>query len=136
MIAALNDGTVDFVSTDHAPHGITDKMCSFGDAANGISVLETALGSLMSLVHTKALSLPVMIEKLTASPAKFLGLNIGTLKPGFSADITIIDPDLDWVVDPSKFTSKGKNTPFSGKSLKGSVITTIYQGEIVYGAST
>ena len=136
MIAALNDGTVDFVSTDHAPHGITDKMCSFGEAANGISVLETALGSLMSLVHTKALSLPVMIEKLTASPAKFLGLNIGTLKPGFSADITIIDPDLDWVVDPSKFTSKGKNTPFSGKSLKGSVITTIYQGEIVYETST
>jgi dihydroorotase len=77
-----------------------------------------------------------MIEKLTASPAKLLGLNIGSLKPGFSADVTIIDPDSDWVVDPSKFASKGKNTPLSGKSLRGTVVTTIYQGKIVYEAST
>jgi dihydroorotase len=136
MIKAVNDGTVDHISTDHAPHGITDKMCSFGEASNGISVLETALGSLMSLVHSGALSLPLLIEKLTSSPAKFVGLNIGTLKPGFGADVTIIDPNSTWVVDPSKFASKGKNTPLSGKSLKGSVVTTIYQGNIVYKASS
>ena len=95
-------GVIDFIATDHAPHGTVDKQTTFEDAANGISNLETGFGSVMALVHAGAVPLPVLIEKLTASPAGFLGRSdLGTLRPGSSADVTIIDPDVEWVVDPS-----------------------------------
>ena len=132
MAEGLRDGTVDFVATDHAPHGRTDKLCTFDEAANGISVLETALGSVMSLVHDGALALPLAIERLTASPARFLSMDLGTLKPGAPADVTIFDPDAEWLVDPARFASKGKNTPLAGTKLRGRVMTTIAGGEVVY----
>ena len=132
MAEGLRDGTVDFVATDHAPHGRTDKLCTFDDAANGISVLETALGSVMSLVHSKALTLTLAVERLTASPARFLGMDLGTLKPGSPADVTIFDPDAEWLVDPAQFASKGKNTPLAGTTLRGRVVTTIAGGAVVY----
>ncbi len=132
MVAGLRDGTVDFVATDHAPHGRTDKLCTFDEAANGISVLETALGSVMSVVHAGALTLPVAIGSLTASPARFLGMDLGTLKPGSPADVTIFDPDAEWLVDPAQFASKGKNTPLAGTKLRGRVVATIGLGEVVY----
>ena len=132
MVEGLRDGTVDFVATDHAPHGRTDKLCTFEEAANGISVLETALGSVMSLVHDGGLTLPQMVERLTAAPARFLGLDLGTLKPASSADVTILDPDAEWLVDPDDFASKGKNTPLAGTTLRGRVVTTIAAGEVVY----
>ena len=109
-----------------------DKMVpSFQEAAFGISVLETAFGQLMSLVHKGSVTLPHLIEKLTAAPAEFLGRpEMGTLKKDAPADITIFDPDAEWVVDASKFASKGKNTPLDGATLKGRVITTIVGGEV------
>ena len=132
MAEGLRDGTVDFVATDHAPHGRTDKLCTFDEAANGISVLETALGSVMSVVHAGALTLPVAIGSLTASPARFLGMELGTLKPGSPADVTIFDPHAEWVVDPADFASKGKNTPLAGTKLRGRVVATIAGGVVAY----
>ncbi len=132
MAEGLRDGTVDFVATDHAPHGRTDKLCTFDEAANGISVLETALGSVMSVVHAGALTLPVAIGSLTASPARFLGMDLGTLKPGSPADVTIFDPEVEWLVDPAQFASKGKNTPLAGTKLRGLVVATIAGGVVAY----
>lgn len=135
MVEALNEGVIDFIATDHAPHGIVDKQTTYEDAANGISILETALGSVMSLVHADAVPLSVLVEKLTVSPARFLGRgDLGTLKAGSEADVTIIDPNAEWVVDPSEFRSKGKNTPLAGATLKGRVVATVFGGRVVYQA--
>ena len=135
MVRGLSDGTIDFVATDHAPHNRVRKLCTFQDAAFGISVLETALGSLMSLVHTSDITLPLLIEKLTLYPARFLGRELGTLRVGAPADITVFDPDAEWVVNAGSFASKGKNTPLDGATLKGRVVATIVGGDVVYGAT-
>jgi dihydroorotase len=135
LIEGLNDNTIDIIATDHAPHTEGDKLCEFAKAPFGISGLETALGSLMGLVHNQKLSLVTLIAKLTYEPAKILGEKqgkLGTLAVGAPADVTIFDPDLEWVVDTKEFASKGKNTPLAGEKLKGKVIATIYQGKIVY----
>ena len=134
MVEGIRDGSVDFIATDHAPHNRVQKLCTFQEAAFGISVLETAVGSLMSLVHTDQITLPLMIEKLTAAPARYLGIDRGTLKQGSPADVTILDPDTEWVVDASRFASKGKNSPLDGTTLKGQVFTTIVGGEVVFSA--
>ena len=136
VVRGLVDGAIDLIATDHAPHNRVEKLCTFEEAANGISVLETALGSLMSLVHDGQVPLPLMVERLTAAPARFLGRELGTLKPGAPADVTIFDPDAEWVVDASSFASKGKNTPLDGASLKGRVAATIFAGEVVHEASS
>ena len=133
MIQGLRDGVIDLIATDHAPHNRTDKECTFHEAAFGISTLETALGQLMSLVHSGAIDLPLLIEKLTLAPARFLRrTDIGTLKQGAPADITIINPETEWVVDTAQFASKGKNTPLQGATLKGHVHATLLEGQIVY----
>ena len=133
MIQGLRDGAIDFIATDHAPHNRTDKECTLHEAAFGISTLETALGQLMSLVHSGAIGLPLLIEKLTLAPARFLRReDIGTLKQGAVADITIIDPDAEWVVDTAQFASKGKNTPLAGATLKGRVVETLVAGKVVH----
>ena len=133
MIQGLRDGVIDLIATDHAPHNRTDKECTFHEAAFGISTLETALGQLMALVHSGAIDLPLLIEKMTLAPARFLRrTDIGTLKQGAPADITIIDPDTKWVVDTAQFASKGKNTPLQGAILKGHVHATLLEGQVVY----
>ena len=132
MVEALVDGTIDMIATDHAPHGSVEKLTTLDEAAFGISVLETALGSLMSLVHGGALTLPTLIERLTAGPARFLGVDLGTLKPGSPADVTIFDPDDEWTVDTSRFASKGRNTPLDGTKLRGRVTATLAGGRVVY----
>ena len=132
MVEGLRDGTVDLIATDHAPHASIEKMCTFDEAANGISVLETALGSLMSLVHSGALTLPTLVERLTAAPARFLGVGLGTLRPGAPADVTLFDPAAEWVVDPAAFASRGKNTPLAGATLKGRVAAAIAAGRVVH----
>ena len=136
MVKGLRDGVIDFVATDHAPHNRVSKQCTLEEAAFGISVLETALGSLMSLVHAGDLPLPLLVEKLTAAPGAFLGGNLGTLRSGAPADVTIFDPDAEWVVDAGRFASKGKNTPLDGVTLKGKVVATIVGGEVKYDAKT
>ncbi|MFC1898767.1 dihydroorotase [Chloroflexota bacterium] len=135
LIQGLKENVIDIIATDHAPHTKTDKECDFTLAASGISGFETALGSLMSLVHNGQLPLETIITKITSAPARIIGNKygiIGTLTCGASADITIFDPDCEWTVDSEDFISKGKNTPLDGSRLKGRVIATIAQGEIVY----
>jgi dihydroorotase len=133
MVSGLRDGVIDFVATDHAPHNSVEKLCTFQEAAFGISVLETALGSLLTLVHEGQLTLPTVVEKLTWSPARFLGrTDIGNLKPGSEADVTVFDPDAEWTVDTDAFVSYGKNSPLHGTTLRGAVVATIVGGEVVY----
>jgi len=133
LIRGLNEGVIDIIATDHAPHTEADKKCEFIQAAFGISGFETALGSLMSLVHTGELSLNTLIARLTSEPARILNYEkLGTLAVGVPADITIFDPDKEWVVDTRYFASKGKNTPLAGSVLKGKVMATLFQGKPVY----
>ena len=132
LVQGLKDGAIDFIATDHAPHATVDKLTTFDKAANGISSLETALGSLMTLVHNGDISLRLLIEKLTAAPARFLGRDLGSLKQGGQADVTVFDPNREWIVNPNTFVSKGKNTPLSGVALKGLVVATIVAGDVVY----
>jgi len=135
LLQGLNEGLIDVIATDHAPHTETDKNRGFNLAPFGISGFETALGSLMSLVHSGQLPLSTLIAKLTSAPASLIGNRygeLGTLNPGAPADVTIFDPAREWVVDPRTFASKGRNTPLAGSKLKGKVILTIAQGKIVY----
>ncbi len=133
LIQGLRENVIDAIATDHAPHTEMDKRCEFALAPSGISGFETALGSLMKLVHDGQLALTTLIAKLTGEPAKIINYDqLGTLKIGTPADITIFDPNKDWVVDTRTFASKGKNTPLAGSVLKGKVMATIYQGKLVY----
>ena len=134
VVQGLREGVIDLIATDHAPHNRVDKLCTFQQAAFGISVLETAFGSLMTLVHSGDLELQLLIEKLTSAPASFLrrSEDMGTLRTGAPADVAILDPDAEWVVDADRFVSKGKNTPLDGATLKGKVAATIVGGEIKY----
>ncbi|MFC1954603.1 dihydroorotase [Chloroflexota bacterium] len=139
LIQGLRDGVIDIIATDHAPHTEAEKSTGFNEAPFGISVFETAVGSLLNLVHEGQLSLSTIISKLTCEPAKMLGNRYnmtGTLSRGAPADITIFDPDKEWRVDTKKFVSKGKNTPLKGKILKGRVMMTIYKGKPVYQDKT
>jgi dihydroorotase len=134
LIAGVLDGTIDAIATDHAPHTVVDKACEYDEAAFGISGLETALGALMALVHAGKVPLRVMLAALTSRPAQAFGLPAGTLRPGAAADITIFDPQERWTVNPTRFASKGKNTPLAGLTLKGRVRYTILGGRLVYEA--
>ena len=136
-VEALADGTVDCIATDHAPHAVIEKLCEFDEAAFGISGLETAFGLCMRLVHQNKISLETLIERMTIGPVRALGLDrqvpgIGTLAPGAPADIVLLDPAAEWVVEPERFASKGKNTPLAGVTLKGRVVATIAAGRIVH----
>jgi dihydroorotase len=139
LAAGLRDGIIDAIATDHAPHTSTDKACTMQEAAFGISGLETAFGLVNGLVERGDIDLPTAIERLTAGPARVLGeayqSDIGTLKPGASGDVTVLDPDAEWVVDSSTFASKGRNTPVDGITLKGLVMKTIVGGRLVHEAT-
>lgn len=133
LIEGLKEGVIDAIATDHAPHTIEDKRCKFEDAAFGISGFETALGSLMELVHQRRIDLVTLISKLTHGPASFLKRDdLGTLKAGATADVIIFDPNMEWVVNTDEFASKGWNSPLAGKTLKGKVMVTVFGGAVVY----
>jgi dihydroorotase len=135
LVDALAEGVIDCIATDHAPHDLASKQVTYQEAAFGISVLETALGSLLGLVHQNRISLSTLIERLTSGPAQILGpafSDLATLKPGTPADIVLFDPEREWVVDPREFASKGKNTPLAGTTLKGEVVMTLVEGQVVY----
>ena len=138
LIRGLEKGIIPCIATDHAPHDIASKQVTYEDAAFGISVFETALGSLMGLVHSDRLSLSTLVERLTTGPAQVLGPKFhkfATLAANTPADIVIFDPDRSWLVDVNEFESKGKNTPLAGCALKGQVVVTLVQGEIVFQKS-
>jgi len=135
LVQGLRDTVIDIIATDHAPHTEADKRCDFALAPFGISGFETALGSLMSLVHDGQLTLTTLISKLTCEPVRIIGDEygkLGTLAIGAPADVTIFHPALEWVVDTKTFASKGKNTPLAGSVLKGKVMATISRGRVVY----
>ena len=134
-VAGLSDGTIDCIATDHAPHERVSKECTYHEAAFGISVLETALGTLMSAVHNGDLSLPTMIERLTTGPARVLGNGLSkyaSLTPGTPADLVLFDPVAAWTVDVGKFASMGRNTPLDGVELRGRVAATMVGGRVVF----
>lgn len=129
---ALADGTIDCIVTDHAPHHPESKDCEFDLASFGISGLETAVAVIMDqLVHKGILEMDQMVKRFTQSPADILGISKGSLGVGCDADITIIDPNLERVVEPAGFYSKGKNTPFKGWKLRGWPVITMVGGKLV-----
>jgi len=134
LLEGLRDGTIDAIATDHAPHTTVDKHCEYADAAFGISGFETALATLLALVHSGRLELPTLVAALTIRPARAWNLDAGTLAPGAPADLTIFDPGEQWTVDPARFASRGKNTPLAGLTLRGRVRQTWLGGRLVYDA--
>jgi len=130
--AGLKDGTIDAIATDHAPHHLDEKDVEFDTAMNGIIGLETSLPLSLKLVEEGVLTLEALIEKMSVNPSKILGLNRGTLKAGAIADITVIDPVVQWKVDPEKLASKSKNSPFLGWDVTGAAACTILAGRVVH----
>ena len=132
-IAGLRDGTIDVICTDHAPHALEKKMRELDQAPFGIVGLETALGLVVTrLIEPGHLDWPTALAKMTINPARILGINKGTLKIGADADITVIDPEARWTVNPARFRSKSTNTPFAGWNLQGRADTVIVGGRIKY----
>ncbi len=130
-LAALADGTIEVICTDHAPHAREKKMRELDQAPFGIVGLETALGLVVTrLIEPGRLDWPAALAKMTINPARILGIDKGTLRIGADADITVIDPDVTWTVDPLKFKSKSTNTPFAGWKLRGRADTVIVGGRV------
>ena len=133
IIAGLKDGTIDAIATDHAPHSAQEKAKPLAEAPSGMVGLETSLGAtLTALYHTGEMDLSDILKKMTFNPACILGIPKGRLSLGGEADFIIFDPNETWTVDPEQFASKGRNTPFAGRELKGKVKYTIVGGKIVY----
>ena len=133
IIRGLKDGTIEVIATDHAPHAPEKKAREFDLCPNGIIGLETLLPvCIKALIEPKHLTWPQLIEKLTINPAKVLGIPKGTLKPGADADVTVIDPNLEWTIDPKQFRSKSRNCPFAGWKVKGRAVTVLVDGVVKY----
>ncbi len=133
VIEGLIDGTIDCIASDHAPHSAEEKDCEFDQAPPGLIGLETTLGLIKTFLIDKGLlSWPDAIRKMTIEPAQILNLPGGSLADGAAADITIIDPDRKWTVNPEEFRSRSKNTPFVGYKLSGLADKTILGGKVVF----
>lgn len=131
--AGLLDGTIDAIVTDHAPHTAKEKSRPLPDAPSGMVGLETSLAlALTGLYHTGLLPLARVLALMSASPAALLGLPKGTLEVGRDADLVLFDPEEEWTIDKEQFVSKGRNTPFHGRTVRGRVKYTISQGKIIY----
>jgi dihydroorotase len=137
LVKAVNDGTIDAIATDHAPHAIEDKLCEFDLAAAGISCFETAAGTLLAQVERGELDLGRMVAALTSRPAAVFRLDsrvqgLGTLDAGAPGDIAVLDPAREWVVDPARFVSKGRNTPLREARLRGGVRAVFVAGRLAW----
>jgi dihydroorotase len=152
--AAIADGTIDMIATDHAPHDPASKSAAglagcfvhghrqgeldaqqaraFTSAANGVIGLQTAVGLAMDLVHRGLISASRLVELMALRPARLLGLDGGRMREGGPANITVIDPNLEWEVKPAELLSRSRNSPFIGRRLKGRAVLTIVEGEVVY----
>ncbi len=133
LLAGLADGTIDAIATDHAPHGCGAKALGMNDAPFGITGLETSLAvALTELYHGKILTRRKLVERVSAGPAALLGLKgKGTLKPGSAADLVVVDPAAPWTPEPP-YASKSRNTPFTGRRLKGRALVTLCAGRVVH----
>jgi dihydroorotase len=132
IVGALNDGVVDAIATDHAPHGPLDKQVEFVHASNGVVGLETSLSLTLALVRAGDLPLSRAVERLTVGPARAFGLPYGTLAPGAPADVVVVDPEREWKVEPQRFFSRSRNTPFTGWTLRGRALRTYVGGKLVH----
>jgi len=135
ILAGLADGTIDAIATDHAPHHIDEKNVEFQIALNGIIGLETLLPLTLRLVGAKKLSLTQAVALLSCRPAQLLGIDRGSLSVGSVADVTLINPNKEWTVEPAKLQSKSKNTPFAGQQMKGLAVRTLLAGKTVHTTS-
>lgn len=132
MVAGLLDGTIEMIVTDHSPHAPEEKDREYIYAPSGFPGFETALGVLLTdLVHTGKVPIETLIERMTYGPARVFKLNAGTLGEGAPADVTVIDPELQWTVDVNKFYTRGRHSPFNGRQLKGKAVLTVVDGKIV-----
>jgi dihydroorotase len=130
---AMKDGTIDAIATDHAPHHLDEKGLEFDQAPFGITGLETAVGLAFELVHAGLIDLERVVEMCSANPARIFGLtDRGSMKPNAHADITLLDPNLEWVFDVNRSKSKSRNTPFNGRRMVGAAVATIVGGRLVY----
>ncbi len=133
VIQGVIDGTIDVIASDHAPHVSEEKDVEFDAAAFGVVGLETSLGVLLTVLVNKGLLTPSqLVERMSVAPNRILGVSGGTLQAGKPADITVIDPDFSWKVDPKNFFSKSRNSAFIGMALQGGAIYTILGGKIVF----
>lgn len=132
-IAGLRDGTIDTIATDHAPHSPEEKALPLDRAPFGIVGLETAIGlSITYLVLPGVLSLPQLVARWTCEPARIFRLPGGHLGPGAPGDVTVIDPERTWTVDPAAFRSRSRNTPFGGRQLTGKAVATVIGGRMMF----
>ena len=132
LLAGLKDGTIDAIVTDHSPHAQEEKDREYMFAPSGFPGLETSLGVMMTnLYHAGKLDLKTIISKMTWEPAKVFKLDVGTLNVGSAADITVIDPDKEWVVDAKNFYTKGSHSPFIGRKFKGKAVMTFVDGKMM-----
>jgi len=132
---ALVDGVIDVIATDHAPHHYEEKEREFDDAPFGINGLETAFGLCMkALVEPGHMSVARLIDRMACAPARIMGLDSGTLRPGAPADVVLLDPEEIWTVEPERFASRSRNTPIAGWRLPGRVRRTLVGGETRYEA--
>jgi dihydroorotase len=137
VLEGLVDGTLEILASDHAPHCDYEKEVEFDYAPFGITGLETELAlSLMQLYHSKRMGLADLIRKFTVAPAKLLKLSKGTLAPRADADVTVFDPDREWVFDREDSASKSRNSPFYGWPLKGRALMTIVGGRMAWNERT
>jgi dihydroorotase len=133
VLEGLRDGTLDVIASDHAPHAPEKKMRELDQAPNGVIGLETLLPvCVRALIEPGVLTWPQLIEKLTVNPARVLSIDRGTLKPGAIADVTVIDPNAEWTIDPGKFRSKSRNCPFAGWQVRGWADTVLVGGVIKF----
>jgi dihydroorotase len=133
----VRDGTIDLIATDHAPHHYDEKEREFADAPNGIIGLETALAvNITWLVAPGIIDLPTLINRMSCAPARVFRLPGGTLRRSSDADVTVFDPTVSWVVEPARFKTKGRNTPYAGQTLQGRARCTIVGGVVVHRDDT
>jgi dihydroorotase len=131
LVEGLKDGTLEVIASNHAPHAPEKKVREIDQAPGGIIGLETLLPvCIRALIEPGHLTWPQLIEKLTISPARVLGIDRGTLKPGAEADVTIIDPSAEWTIDAGQFRSKSRNSPYAGWKVKGRAHATIVAGQV------
>jgi dihydroorotase len=134
---AVKDGTIDVIATDHAPHHYDEKEREFADAPNGIVGFETALAvNITWLVKPGIIDVNVLVDKMSVAPARIFHLPGGTLRKGHVGDVTVFDPAGEWTVNPKQFVTKGRNTPYAGKTLTGRVHYTVVGGRIVHRITT
>jgi len=134
-VAGLRDGIIDAIASDHAPHLAEEKEVEFSAAPCGVIGLETSLGVVLTeLVAGGDISLERVVRAMTEAPAGILGLGRGSLQPGQPGDVTVIDLERAWEVDPASFRSKSRNCPFRGRRLRGAAVATVVEGEVKYRA--